>query len=162
MATNPPADLILTPVNGEGRPLREWLDLFLMSPVVLDPYTNESSWVLKTARRILDELQGAGVRTCFVVTANIADTRAFLGPYADEVLTFVDPDRAFVKGLGLKRLPAFALLLSDGTLAASAEGWHPSEWRAVAERIAVVTSWSKPNIPTPTDPPPFEGSPAVA
>jgi len=162
VASNPPAELLLTPLTGEGRPLREWLDMFLMSPVVLDPYTNQSAWVLKTARRVLDELTGAGVRTCFIVTADAEGARAFLGPIADEVLTFVDPDRVAVKALGLERLPAFLLLLSDGTVAASAEGWHPLEWRSVADRIAAVTAWSRPTIPAPGDPAPFEGTPALA
>ncbi len=152
---------MLTPLAGEARPLHDWLDMFLMCPVVLDPYTNESSWVLRSALRLLDELKGAGVRTCFIVTADAEGARQFLGNAADEVLTFVDPDREFVKATGLKRLPAWLLLLNDGSVGASAEGWHPLEWRTVGDRIAAVTAWSKPQVPAPGDPLPFEGSPAL-
>ena len=48
MATNPPPDLVLTPLGGESRPLQEWLTTFHLASVVLDPYTNESSWILDT------------------------------------------------------------------------------------------------------------------
>jgi hypothetical protein len=52
--------------------------------VVLDPFTNESSWILETAVRILRQFSGAAVRINFIVTCDASDARAFLGPYADE------------------------------------------------------------------------------
>ncbi|MEY2959306.1 MAG: hypothetical protein RLZZ01_1874, partial [Actinomycetota bacterium] len=48
-----PNDLPLQPLGGEARQLDEWLTTFHLASVVLDPYTNESSWILKTAVRIL-------------------------------------------------------------------------------------------------------------
>ena len=54
MATNPPSDLVLAPLGAEPRPLDDWLTTFHLASVVLDPYTNESSWILKTATRILE------------------------------------------------------------------------------------------------------------
>ncbi|CAN5648472.1 hypothetical protein BH18ACT3_BH18ACT3_21500 [soil metagenome] len=162
VATNPPLDLVLSPINGEARPLSEWLTTFHLASVVLDPFTNESSWILSTAARILDGFREADVRTNFVVTADEDDARAFVGPLAERFLIFADRDRAIVKAIGLDELPAFVFLRVDGTVPAVAEGWDAVAWRNVAEEIARTTSWMYPTIPAPGDPGPFRGTPALA
>ncbi len=134
--------------------------MFHLASVVLDPYTNESSWILKTAVRILEGLRGSDARVNLVVTSDADDAKAFLGPYADEFLVFCDPARAAVRALGLSQLPAFVFVRADGVVAAAAEGWDPAEWKRVAETIAEATSWLAPTIPTNSDPGPFRGSPA--
>lgn len=161
MATKLPDDLLLRPLGGEARELSEWLTTFHLASVVLDPYTNESSWILKTAVRILEDFRGADVRVNFVVTAPEHDARAFMGPLADQFLVFADPDRSFVKALGVQTLPAFAFVRVDREAVATAEGWNPSEWRAVAAEIAAITSWRAPLIPAAGDPGAFAGSPAA-
>jgi hypothetical protein len=157
---------VLTPLRGdepgEGRPLGEWLTTFHLATVVLDPYTNESSWILDTAMRILREFSGAAVRVNLLVTCGAAEARQYLGPLADEVLVFLDPDRTAVAALGLSELPAFVLIRGDATVAAAAEGWNPPEWRAVTAAIADLTSWARPLVPLPDDPAPFRGTPALA
>jgi hypothetical protein len=134
---------------------------FHLASVVLDPYTNESSWVLKTAARILDALRGADVRVNLVVTCTADEAKQFLGPLTDEFLVFCDPDRTFVRGLGVATLPAFVFVRGDGSVQASAEGWNPVEWRNVAKVIADNTSWIAPTIPVAGDPSPFLGTPAA-
>jgi hypothetical protein len=161
VATNPSANLVLAPLGGDPRPLADWLTTFHLASVVLDPYTNESAWLLKTAARILHEFKGAAVRVNLLVTCSADDAKQYLGPLADEFLVFCDPEREAVKALGLQTLPAFVFLRSDFTVAASAEGWNPSEWRAVAEVIATTTAWSKPTIPAPSDPAPYHGTAAI-
>jgi hypothetical protein len=161
VATDPPADLQLAPVTGEARTIAEWLKTFQLAAVVLDPFTNESAWILETAGRILEHFRGADCRVAFIVTGTADEARAFLGPWADKVLTFADPDRAAVKGLGLNELPAFVQVRSDLTVAAAAEGWDPLEWREVAEHLAKNMSWSAPLIPVATDPSPYAGSAAA-
>ena len=161
MATDPSGDLVLTPLHGDPRSLQEWLTTFHLASVVLDPYTNQSSWILPTARRILHNFRGAAVRVNFLITCGPDEARAFLGPLADEFLVFCDPDRAAVKSLDLSSLPAFVFVRGDGKLAASAEGWDPAAWRNVAREIASTTSWSSPTVPEAGDPSPFEGSPAA-
>lgn len=161
MASNPPADLVLTPLGREPRTLEEWLTTFHLASVVIDPYTNESAWILETAVRILRNFSGAAVRVNFIVTSDAADARAFLGPFADEFLVFVDPDRTAVKALGLEQLPAFVFIQSDESVPAAAEGWDAAEWKHVAEVIAQVTAWSKPVIPAVGDPVAFRGTPAL-
>lgn len=161
MATKLPTDLSLKPLDGEARDLEEWLTTFHLASIVLDPYTNESSWILKTAVRILEDLRGSHARVNLVVTADAADARRFLGPLADRFLVFCDPDRTIVKALGLSQLPAFTFVRVDGELVASAEGWDPSEWRAVADAVTSTTKWRTPMIPAPGDPGPFTGSAAV-
>ena len=158
-------NLVLTPLvkgaAGKGRPLMEWLTTFHLASVVLDPYTNESSWILPTATRILEQFRGADARTNFVVTAPANDAQAFLGPLTERFLVFVDPDRTFIRDVGLQSVPAFVFIRADGAAAATAEGWNPDQWRHVAEVIAETTSWSSGTIPAPGDPGPFAGSPAA-
>ena len=160
MSTNVALDINLTAINGEVRPLHEWVTTFHLASVVLDPYTNESSWVLDTARRVLDAFRGAAVRVNFVLTCTPAEAKQFMGPLASEYLVFCDPDRSFVRGLGVASLPAFVFVRGDGEVTAAAEGWDPAAWKAVAKSIAEVTSWSAPVIPAATDPSPFHGTPA--
>jgi hypothetical protein len=161
VATKLPADLQLAPLGSEPRPLEQWLTTFHLASVILDPYTNESSWVLKSAIRVLKAFRDSQARVNFVVTADEADTRRFLGPLVDEFLVFCDPDRALVKALGLTRLPAFAFIRVDAEAVAVAEGWDPKAWRAVADAIAATTAWRAPLIPAATDPTPFVGSVAI-
>lgn len=161
MATAPPPDIVLTPLHGDARPLEEWLTTFHLASVVLDPYTNESAWILPTAVRIMSEMRGCDARVNFVVTATASETRLFLGPLADDFLVFVDPERAFVKELALQTLPAFVFLRFDGTVQAAAEGWDPPQWRSVADVIATTTAWIRPALPIAGDPGPFRGTPAL-
>ena len=162
VAKDPPADLVLNPIGREARPLSEWLTTFHLATVALDPYTNESSWILPTAVRILEGLRGSDARVNFLITAPEADAKQFVGPLLDRFLVFVDADRSVVKALGLEQLPAFVFVRVDGTVPAAAEGWNPAEWRSVAESITDVTAWLPPDIPRLGDPGPFHGTPALA
>lgn len=164
-ATQLSTDLELTPLIASGlgtsRPLMDWLTTFHLASVVLDPYTNESSWILRTATRILEQFRSSHARINFIVTAGPDDTRQFLGPLADQFLVFCDPDRHVVKAVGLTELPAFVFIRVDGVAAAVAQGWRPHEWERVADEIADVTSWTSLDIPAAGDPGPFHGSPAL-
>ena len=161
MASDPPPDLELTPLNGPPRTVREWLTTFHLVFVAIDPYTNESAWLLPTAARVLLNFREADCRIAWLVAGEPEACRAFLGPLARDILTFSDPDLTAIKGFGLERLPALVHLGIDGTILGSAEGWDPFRWRAVTANLAKVMSWLPPVIPTPEDPGPFEGSPAV-
>lgn len=161
MATKLPPELSLLPIDGEARDLSQWLTTFHLASVVLDPYTNESSWILKTAVRILEEFRGSDARVNLIVTADADDASAFLGPLTERFLVFCDPDRSVVKAIGLQTLPAFVFTRVDGEAHAIAEGWNATEWRTVAETIAATTNWNVPTIPAPGDPGPFAGSPAA-
>lgn len=158
---DPSLDLVLTPLSGDGRTLREWFTTFHLASVVIDPFTNESSWILETAARVMRQFRGAGVRVNWIIACGAEDARAFLGPLADEFLVFLDPDRTAIKALGLAELPAFVFLRSDGTVPAAAQGWSASTWRAVAKEIATTVNWSQPSLPAPGDPSAFRGTPAL-
>jgi hypothetical protein len=161
VATDPPADLILTPINGDARTIDEWLTTFQLALVVLDPFTNESAWLLETAGKVLTHFTGADCRVAFVITGTADDARQFLGPWAERILTFADPDRAFVKAVGLNEVPAFLQIRGDRKVVGAAEGWDPHEWRDVAHRLAHDMSWSAPLIPEAGDPSPYAGSAAA-
>ena len=103
----------------------DWLTTFHLASVVLDPYTNESSWILRSATRILEQFRSSHARINFIVTAGAEDARAFLGPLTEEYLVFCDPDRSAVKAMGLTELPAFVFTRVDGAVAAKTEGWQP-------------------------------------
>lgn len=163
MATlpDPSLDLVLTPLSGDGRTLREWFTTFHLASVVIDPFTNESSWILETAARVMRQFRGAGVRVNWIIACGADDARTFLGPLADEFLVFLDPDRSAIKALGLSELPAFVFLRSDGTIPAAAQGWSAASWREVTKAIAVTVNWSQPSLPAPGDPGAFRGTPAL-
>jgi hypothetical protein len=161
VATKLPEDLRFAPLDGEARGLSEWLTTFHLASVVLDPYTNESAWILKTAVRILEELRGSHARVNFVVTAAAADTRAFLGPLTERFLVFCDPDRTVVSAIGLEQLPAFAFIRVDREVVATAQGWDAAAWHLVAAAIAATTKWNVPTIPAAGDPGSFVGTPAT-
>jgi hypothetical protein len=161
MATDPPGDLELTPLRGDAHTVSEWLTTFHLCFVVLDPYTNESAWILETAGRMLQTYSAADVRVAFLVTATPEETRQFLGPWTERLLAFADADRRVVKALGLQELPAFVHLNISGAVEDSAEGWDPDAWRRVAENLSRILDWTRPTIPGPGDPAPYSGTPAL-
>ncbi|MEA3216381.1 MAG: hypothetical protein QOJ19_2537, partial [Acidimicrobiia bacterium] len=77
---------------------------FPLLAVVLDPFTYESAWLLETSGRILETFRGASVRICFILTCTADEARQFLGPWAERMLTYVDPERDFVRACGLEQL----------------------------------------------------------
>jgi hypothetical protein len=154
-------DLDMAPLQGQARPLRAWLTTFHLVTAVLDPYTAESAWLLPTVMRIFRVYEDADCRVGITVTCSAAEARDFLGPYAEEFLTFADPDRTLVAGLGLERLPALVHIRQDLSVAGCAEGWNPATWREVTDRLSTAMSWSRPLIPDLDDPVAFAGTPAV-
>ena len=160
MARNPPPDLVLTPLKGKPRTVEQLLTTFHLLIVVLDPFTDESAWILPTASRILQVFEQADCRVAWLVTGNAQECREFLGPWSDEILTFTDPDRVAVKAFGLEHLPAILLVRMDGQVA-GAEGWQPMSWRKVTDETARLTGWGAPSFPGPRDPGAFLGSRAL-
>jgi hypothetical protein len=157
-----PGDLQLDPVQGDGHTLSEWLTTFQLAVVVLDPFTHESAWLLETAGKVLQHYRGADCRVAWLVTGTDTEAKRFLGPWADEVLTFADPDRKAVQALGLERLPAFLHIRQDGTVVGASEGWDPEAWRAITVELSRQMSWSKPPMPGDGAPAAYDGTPALA
>ena len=159
MALN--TDVEMHPVGGEPLTLAEQTRIFHLVAVVLDPYTNESSWLLETAGRILFELSEADCRTAWIITCDEGDARAFLGPWADSVLTFCDPDRKVVEALGVESIPALVHVGTSGEVEGLANGWDPAEWKPITNNIAKILAWGRPGYPKPNDPVAFAGTPAA-
>jgi hypothetical protein len=157
-ASKLPQDLELTPLSGEGQTASQWLSMFHLLIVVLDPYTVESSAILDTAARILATFRGADARAAFLCTADAPDTRRYLGPLADRFLTFSDPGREVVSAMELDQLPALVVVNQAGELEGVAEGWDPDAWQDVTDSLAEIMAWTGPVLPDAADPPSFAGS----
>ncbi|MBV8297293.1 MAG: hypothetical protein JO085_10680 [Acidimicrobiia bacterium] len=162
MATNPPLDLVLTPINGSGRSVNAWISMFHLVFVALDPQNERSRWILDTATRIFDTYDEADCRVAWLVAGDAEDARRFLGELADEVLTFLDPDWAAIRAFGLQSLPAIVHLGVDGSIVNAVEGWDPAGWRTLTDQLSRILSWTQPPIPWSTDPQPFAGAPLSA
>src|SRR3954463_9629766 len=101
VASNPPPDLVLTPVGRKGHTVREWLTTFELLFCAVDPFAHESAWILPTARRILTVYDEADCRVAWLCTGTDNEAKMFLSQSARDILTFVDPDHTAVKGFGL-------------------------------------------------------------
>lgn len=161
MSTQVSSELVLDPIGGEPATIEEWTNTFHLALVIVDPFTFESAWVLDQAGEVLRGFAEADCRTGWVVAGTEANAKQFLGPCADEFLTFADPDRKIVKAFEIDALPAFVMINGDHEVEAAADGWDPDEWQDVADRLAVVMSWSAPVIARMGGPAPFEGSTAT-
>lgn len=161
MATAPPPNISLNPLQGDARPAEDWVTTFHLVMVVLDPYTYESSWIIDTAARVLTNFGGADCRPAWLVTGTEDEAKEFLGPWSERLLTFADPDRKMVAGLELEHLPALVHLNQSLEVVGAAEGWNPKEWREVTANLATQMHWSKPSIPDSSDPTPYTGTPAL-
>jgi hypothetical protein len=154
-------ELEVAPLQGQARPLRAWLTTFHLVTAILDPYTSESAWLLPVVTRIFRVYEDADCRVAITVTCSPTEAREFLGPYADEFLTFADPERKLVAGFGLERLPALVHIRQDLSMAGCAEGWDPGAWREVTDRLSKAMSWSRPVLPEAGDPVAFAGTPSA-
>ena len=159
MANNPDPSLKLTSLKGVTRTLDDWATMFHLTLVILPSRPEASDWV-PVARRIFRVFRDADCRAGYCVTGPPTVARRILADAADEVLVFVDPDRALVQSLGLERLPAFVHLAQDTSLVAAAEGWDPREWQQVARAVSKAMAWSVPEVAGRGDPAATPGWPA--
>ena len=130
VAVNPAPDIVLTSLDGDARPLEEWLTTFHLASVVLDPYTNESSWILRTAARVLETLPR--LRRPGQLRPDVSARRGAHVPRpARRRLPGLLRSRSArsSRGSACRSLPAFVFLRTDGTVQAAAEGWN-------ADRVA--------------------------
>jgi hypothetical protein len=158
MAKNPDPALELTSSKGVTRTLDDWATMFHLCFVILPDRPEANAWV-PVAQRIFAVFGDADCHTAFVVTGNEQIARRILGPAEREVLTFIDPDRAFVRSLGLEHLPAFVHLRQDTTLGDAAEGWDERGWHRVATGLGKAMAWSRPEVAAAGNPPPTPGWP---
>lgn len=158
--TTAPSETELDSIQGKGYPIRDWLTSYPLLMVALDPYTHESAWLLDTAAQFLRHYSPADIRVAWLAATDDDGCRQFLGPLAEEFLTFADPERAAITKLGVQRLPALVHVRNDLTLRV-ADGWDPEAWRGIAEQLSLELSWSRPQLPAPGDPLPYPGTPAL-
>jgi hypothetical protein len=158
MATNPDPTLKLTTTRGVTRTLDDWVTMFQLCLVIL-PARPEAGALVPVASRIFATLGDADCHVAYVVTGSEAVAQRLLGSVEESVMTFVDPDLALVRSLGLERLPAFVHLGQDTTVVAATEGWNAREWQRVAREVARAMAWTVPEVARAGDPPAFAGWP---
>jgi hypothetical protein len=161
VAKNPDPTVQLANLAGVTRTLDDWSTMFHLCLVILPDRPEASGWI-PVARRIFRTFGDADCRTAVCVTGPASIAERIVGEAADEMLVFVDPDRALVKSLGLEHLPAFVHLRQDTTLVAAAEGWDPREWQRVAREVGKILAWTVPEVAGPGDPRPTAGWPTAA
>lgn len=154
-----PEELVLDSVRGQGYVVRDWLTSYPLLMVALDPYTHESAWILETAGRFLRHFSPADVRTAWLCATDDEGCKQFLGPWQEEFLTFADPEKDAIKALGFDRLPGLCVINPDLSVEMS-NGWDPESWRTITANLARMLSWSRPMVPRPGDPLPFQGTTA--
>jgi hypothetical protein len=159
VATNPTPDLALVPLSGKPRTVRELLTTFHLLFVAVDPANVRSRWIVPTAARVLSEYEQADCRVAWMVAGDGADARKLLGRWASEIMTFLDPEVTAIKAFGIQTLPAIVHVGQDLNVVNAVEGWDPPAWRDLTKELARRMSWSRPHIPAPGDPGPFEGAP---
>ena len=163
VATDPPADLMLAPINGEPRTHRRVAHHLPARRRRARPVHERELLAPRDGRPGAHPLHRRRLPRRLRRHRHGRRGPQFLGPWADRVLTFADPDRAAVKALGLNELPAFVHIRGDRKVVGAAEGWDPLEWRDVAEGLAKQRAGpprSSPRPatrrPTPAPPPPAE------
>lgn len=160
MAQNPDPQLPLTSLKGVTRTLDDWATVFNLAVVML-PARKEASEFVPVVERVFATFGDADVRTVIWVPGPPAIADRILGDVAARYLVFCDPDATLAASLGLERLPAFVHLRQDTTLAASTQGWSPTEWQRVADEIARAVHWTSPVVTGRGDPAPGPGWPAL-
>ncbi|HEX8770881.1 MAG TPA: hypothetical protein VF711_08945, partial [Acidimicrobiales bacterium] len=73
MATNPPPDLLLTPTKGTPRTVQQWLTVFHLLFVAVDPTKDRSRWIIPTAANVLTDYEQADCRVAWLVTGDADD-----------------------------------------------------------------------------------------
>lgn len=151
-------EILLSPIQSEPRPLKDWVISFQLLLIAIDPFRHESAWILDTGNRILKTFAQANCRVAWLVAGTPRQAKEFLGPLAKERLTFTDPDRQAIKALGLEKLPALLYINHGPEIIGVTEGWHPDKWRQITHSVSQELNWRAPIIPEPNDPTPYEGS----
>ena len=159
MATTPAPDLALVPVSGHPRTIRELLTTFHLLLVAVDPANVRSKWIVPPAARTLFEYEQADCRVGWLVAGDARDARTLLGRWAKDITTFTDPELTAIKGLGIQSLPAIVHIGQTLEIVNAVEGWDPPAWRELTKELSRHMQWSRPHIPAPGDPGPFEGAP---
>lgn len=159
VATNLAPDLAFVPVSGHPRTIRELLTTFHLLLVAVDPSNVRSKWIIPPAARTLFEYEQADCRVGWLVAGDASDARKLLGRWAKDITTFVDPELTSIKALGLEKLPAIVHVSQTLEIVNAVEGWDPPAWRALTVELSRRMKWSRPHIPAPGDPGPFEGAP---
>ena len=133
-------------MSGTERTLDDWQTMFHLCLVVV-PDQPDGAAIRPAARAIFQTLGDADCRTAYVVPSTALIARRILEADADQALVLLDPEKALVQSLGIKKLPSLVHLRQDCTVAAVAEGWNRREWQSVVDGLAKAMAWTRPEVP---------------
>ena len=127
----PPPTSSSTPLEANLGRVRERLTDFHLVLSAVDPFTQRERLGDRDRGPHPAHLHRRRLPAAWPGHRHPDEARMFLGPWAEELLTFADPDRTAVQALGIEALPALVHIGADLTVVGKAEGLAP---RRVARR----------------------------
>lgn len=122
--------------------------MFHLCLVILPDRPEAAQWI-PVAQRIFAVLGDSDARTAYVIPSTPTIANRILGDEAERTMVFVDPDRSFIRSLGLEHLPAFVHIRQDTSIGAAAEGWDYQAWQKVARSVSEDMAWTVPDVAPP-------------
>ena len=118
----------------------------------------------RTLEPVIDRIDGTlSGADCTVgvlaVGIDATDAATMLGPLAERVAVFADPDGAAAAALGVTAGPALVWVTTEPAVRAAVAGWDGATWRPVLAELARKLAWTRPLMPAPGDPDPLPGRP---
>lgn len=155
------ASLPLTTAAGQVRTVGGLTTLFDLCLVAVDGLRPPQARTLQPVIDRIDATLSGADCTVGVLAVGIdaTDAAVMLGPLAQRVALFADPDGAAAAALGVTASPALVWVTTEPAVRAAVAGWDGATWRPVLADLARKLAWTRPLMPAPGDPDPLPGRP---
>lgn len=147
--------------HGQARTVAALTTLFDLCLVILDGLRPASVRALTPVIDRIDRTLSGSDCTVGVLAVGVtaADAVELLGPLAQRVAIFADPDGTAAADLGVTGAPGLLWISTEPAVQASVAGWNPTLWRPVLVDLARKLAWTRPLMPAPGDPGPLAPAP---
>ena len=155
------ADVRLHNRYSQVRTVAAMTTLFDLCLVVVDGLRPASARALTPVIDRIDRAISGSDCTVGVLAVGVtaADAVDLLGPLAERVAVFADPDGTAAADLGLTGAPGLLWISTEPAVRAAVAGWEPTLWRPVLVDLAHKLAWTRPLMPAPGDPGPIPATP---
>jgi len=150
---------------GQMRTVDELTTLFDLCLVVVDGLRPRQLHHIEPVVERIDRTLGDADCTFGVLVVGVDPAGAIdlLGPLAERVAVFADPDGTASAALGVTGGPALVWIDTQPAVRAVVPGWDGNQWKPVLTQLAERLAWTRPLVPAPGDPHPIGAQPfAVA